>query len=111
MNLIYRILLNALGLLIIAYYIPGITVDGVYVAIISAIVLGILNAVVRPVLFVLTIPITILTLGLFSIVINALLFWFAASFLDGFAVAGFWYALLGSLLLSLISTVGNKLIK
>ena len=66
MKMIYRILLNALALLVIAYYIPGITVSGVYIAIVAAVVLGVLNAFVRPILFVLTLPITIITLGLFT---------------------------------------------
>ena len=73
-------------------------------------VLGVLNAFVRPILFVLTLPITIITLGLFTFIINALLFWFAASFLEGFAVANFWYALLGSVLMSLVATISSKLV-
>ncbi|MAQ59119.1 hypothetical protein CL638_01725 [bacterium] len=111
MNIILRILLSALTLLVIAYFVPGIAVDGVYIAIIAAIVLGILNAVVRPVLLVLTLPITLLTLGLFAFVINGLLFWFAASFLEGFSVSGFWTALMGSLLMTLASMLSNKLLK
>jgi len=110
MQLILRILFNALGLLLIAEFIPGITVAGIYPAIIAALVLGILNAVVRPILFILTLPITLLTLGLFSLVINAGLFLFAASFIDGFGVENFWYALLGSLLMSIVSTIGSKFI-
>lgn len=105
-----RVLFNALGLILIAEFVPGINVDGFYAALIAAIVLGILNAIAKPVLLVLTLPITIITLGLFALVINALLFLFAASFLEGFSVDGFWYALLGSLLMSLVSTVGNKFI-
>lgn len=111
MNLIVRILLSALALLVIAYYVPGIMVDGVYIAIIAAVVLGILNAVVRPVLLLLTFPITFLTLGLFAFVINALLFWFAASFLEGFSVSGFWPALLGSVLMTVAGALSNKLLK
>lgn len=110
MNMIYRILLSALALLIIAYYVPGIYVDGIYIAIVAAVILGILNGIVRPVLLLLTFPITFLTLGLFAFVVNAVLFWFAASFIDGFSVDGFWYALLGSLLMSLASAVSNKLL-
>jgi putative membrane protein len=110
MQLIVRILFSALGLLLIAEFVPGITVNGLYPAIIAALILGILNAIVRPVLFILTLPITILTLGLFSFVINAALFLFVASFIDGFAVEGFWYALLGSILMSIISTIGSKFI-
>jgi putative membrane protein len=105
-----RVLFNALGLILIAEFVPGINVDGFYAALIAAIVLGILNSIAKPILLVLTLPITIVTLGLFALVINAALFLFAASFLEGFSVDGFWYALLGSLLMSLVSTIGNKFI-
>lgn len=110
MKLLIRILLNALGLLIIANLIPGIVVDSFYAALIAAIILGILNAVVRPILILLTLPITILTLGLFALVINASLFLFAASFIQGFSVANFWYALLGSLLMSIVSTASSRFV-
>lgn len=109
MNVIVRVLLSALILLVIAYYIPGIYVESVYIAVIVAIMLGILNAVVRPVLIVLTLPITLLTLGLFTFVINALLFWFAASFIDGFVVEGFVSALIGSILMSVAGTISSKI--
>ena len=110
MTIILRLLWNALGLLLIAQYVPGITIDSVYTAIIAAIILGLFNAVLKPLLIVLTLPITLLTLGLFALVINAALFLFAASFIEGFAVASFWYALLGSLLMSLVSTIGSHFI-
>jgi putative membrane protein len=108
MTLILRLLFNALGLLLIAELVSGIKVDGLYIAVIAAIVLSLFNVVIRPILLVLTLPITIITLGLFSFVINAGLFFFAASFIEGFAVDNFWYALLGSLLMSVISTIGNR---
>jgi|AntRauTorcE11897_2_1112592.scaffolds.fasta_scaffold02099_7 putative membrane protein len=110
MNLIYRLLFNTLGLIVIAEFIQGIEIDGFYAALIAALVLGVLNTIVRPILFVLTLPVTILTLGLFAFVLNAGLFLFAASFIEGFAVANFWYALLGSVLMSLISTMGSRFI-
>lgn len=110
MTIILRLLWNALGLLLIANYVPGITVDSIYTALIAAIILGLFNAVLRPILIVLTLPITLVTLGLFALVINAALFLFAASFIEGFAVASFWYALLGSLLMSLVSTIGSHFI-
>jgi putative membrane protein len=110
MKLITRLLLTALVLLIVAEFIPGITVDGFYPALIAAIVLGLLNLIVRPILFVLTLPITILTLGLFMFVINATLFWFAATFIDGFGVSTFWHALLGSLIVSAASALAQKYI-
>jgi len=110
MSIIYRLLFNTLGLLLIAEFIEGIEIDGFYAALIAALVLGVLNVFIRPVLFILTLPITILTLGLFTFVLNAFLFLFAASFLQGFAVSSFWYALLGSVLMSLISTIGSRFI-
>lgn len=108
MTIIMRVLFNALGLLLIANLIPGIIVSNFYAALIAAIILGVFNAILKPILLILTLPITILTLGLFSLVINATLFLFAASFIEGFEVESFWYALLGSLLMSIVSTIGNK---
>lgn len=106
--MIIRLLFNALGLLLIAELISGITVVGLYPAIIAAVVLGILNLIIKPILLILTLPITIVTLGLFAFIINASLFLFAASFIEGFEVQNFWYALLGSLLMSVISALGNR---
>ena len=108
MYILSRILLGTFALLVTAYLVTGIEVDGLYVAIITAVILGLLHAVVRPILFVLTLPITIITLGLFHFVINAGLFMFAASFIDGFSVSSFWTALLGSLLVSVINTIGSR---
>jgi putative membrane protein len=103
-----RILITAFALILVAKFIPGITVTGLYPALIAALILGILNVLVRPILVILTLPITLLTLGLFIFVINALLFWFVASFVDGFKVDGFIPALLGSLIVSIVSSVINK---
>lgn len=111
MKFIARFLLSVLVLLVMSEYIDGISVDSLYSAAIAVGVLGLLNAVVRPVLIILTLPITIITLGLFTFVINAALFLFAASFLAGFTVSGFWVALLGSLILTVVSTIGAQLIK
>lgn len=111
MKLLTRILLVAVVLLVVAELFPGIHISGVSTAIIAAVILGLLNAVVRPVLIILTLPVTVLTLGLFLLVINALLFWFAASFLDGFDVSGFWAAFFGSLVVSVASSIGNRFIK
>lgn len=110
MNILVKVLLNALILLMVAYLVPGIVVASVYTAIIAAVILGLLNAVVRPVLVVLTLPITLITLGLFTFVINAALFLFAASFIEGFSVSSFWVALLGSFLVSIFSSVASKLL-
>ncbi len=108
MTILLRILWNALGLLAIAYFIPQISIESFMVAVVVAVVLGLLNAVVKPVLLILALPITLLTLGLFSFVVSAALFFGAAEFIEGFAVESFWYALLGSILMSLISTIGSK---
>lgn len=110
MKIILKILIGALALLGVAYLIPGVEVTSFYTALIVSLILGLFNVTVRPILFVLTLPITVLTLGLFIFIINALLFWFAASFIDGFNVTGFIPALLGSLLVSVATTVANKLL-
>lgn len=111
MYLITRVLFSALVLLLIEYIIDGVTVSNVYIAIIAAVALGLLNAVVRPILVLLTLPVSIVTLGLFVFVINAALFMFAASFIQGFEVAGFWPALWGSLIMSISGVIGGKYIK
>lgn len=110
MKIILKILIGALALLVAAYYVPGVSIDGFYIAAIAAVILGVLNFIARPILIILTLPITLLTLGLFIFIINAALFAFAASFIQGFSVDGFWAALLGSLLVSIVTTIGNKLI-
>ncbi len=110
MTIICRVLITALALMLCAYLIPGIAVENIYVALIAAVVLGLLNLVARPILVVLTFPITLLTLGLFIFVINAAIFWFTASFIDGFEVAGFIPALVGSVVVSLVSTLGNHFV-
>ena len=96
-------LVNALALIAVAYLLPSITVSSFTSALIAALVLGLVNAVIRPVLVVLTLPVTIITLGLFIFVINALLFWLVGSILDGFRVQGFGGALIGSILFSIVS--------
>jgi putative membrane protein len=105
MKLIVRWLLLAAALLLVAYVYPGVAVKSFGAAMIAAFVLGLLNTVVRPLLVLLTLPVTLLTLGLFLFVINALMFWAAASLLDGFSVNGFGAALIGSLIYSLCGMV------
>lgn len=107
-SLLTRLLAVIVALLLASRYVPGISVDDLYSAFIVALVLGVLNLVVRPILFVLTLPITILTLGLFAFVLNALMFWFAGTFVDGFTVVGFVPALLGSLLVSVVSSLAQS---
>lgn len=100
MQLILKWLLSALALLAVTYLYPGVQVTSFGSALIAAAVIGLLNMVVRPVLVVLTLPVTIVTLGLFLFVINALMFWAASGLLAGFHVNGFGAALLGSLIYS-----------
>ncbi len=107
-SVLTRIVVTAFALILVAEFIPGIRIDSVFTALIAAGVLGVLNTLVRPILVILTLPITLLTLGLFIFVINAVLFWFVASFLDGFTVSGFWPALWGSLVVSIVSALVNK---
>ncbi|CAM5186164.1 Membrane protein OS=Castellaniella defragrans (strain DSM / CCUG 39792 / 65Phen) OX=1437824 GN=BN940_02391 PE=4 SV=1 [Castellaniella denitrificans] len=97
-------ILNAVALLVVAYVLPGITVASFGSALIAALVLGLLNAVVKPLLILLTLPLTIVTLGLFLLVLNALVFWFAGSILKGFQVDGFWWAVIGAIVYSIVST-------
>lgn len=103
-------ILNAVSLLVVAYLLPGITVASFGSAMIAALVLGLLNTIVKPVLMFLTLPITIVTLGLFLIVINALVFWFAGSILKGFEVDGFWWALIGAVVYSIVSSLFARLL-
>lgn len=105
MKIIVRWLLLAAALLLVAHLYPGVTVKSFGTAMIAALVLGLLNTLVRPLLVLLTLPVTLITLGLFLFVINALMFWAAAEVLDGFGVAGFSAALIGSVLYSLCGMV------
>jgi len=110
MELILVWILNAVALLIVAYLLPGISVASFGAALIAALVLGLLNTLVKPFLILLTLPITVVTLGLFLIVLNGLVFWFAGSILKGFQVAGFWWALGGAVVYSLVSGLLSRLL-
>ena len=103
MRLILLWILNAVALLAVAYLMPSIHVASFGAAMLAALLLGLVNAVVRPLLLLLTLPVTLLTLGLFIFVISGLMFWLAGSMIEGFAVDGFWSAVLGSLLYSVVS--------
>ena len=103
MRLLIVWLINAAALFALPYLMSSIKVDSPVTALIAALVLGLINTFIRPVLVLLTLPATLLTLGLFIFVINGLLFWFVASFIEGFRVAGFWSAVLGAILYSIIS--------
>jgi putative membrane protein len=100
-------LITAVSLLITAYFIPGFHLRSIVAAIIAAAVIGLVNAFVRPVLSLLALPITLLTLGLFSFVLNALTLWLASAFSPGFEINGFIPALIGSLVLSVVSGLLN----
>ena len=106
--LLLRWVLNAGALLLVAYLYPGVIVESFFAALVAALVLGLINAFVRPILVFLTLPVTILTLGLFLFVLNALLFWLVAETVQGFRVTGFVAALIGSILYSLITLVTSK---
>lgn len=97
-------IINAVALLAVGYLLPGVTIDGFGSALIAALVLGFINSIIRPIFIILTIPLTIVTLGLFLVVINALLFWLAGSIFSGFSVNSFWWALFGALIYSIISS-------
>lgn len=111
MKLILTWLLAACALLVVAYLYPGVQVQSFTSALIAAAVIGLFNVVLRPILVILTLPVTIVTLGLFLFVINALLFWAASGVLNGFQVNGFWAALLGSLIYSVLMLVVNTALR
>ena len=105
LSLLVRWIVNAAALLLVAYLYPGVQVENFFAAAVAALVLGLINAVVRPILVILTFPVTLLTLGLFLFVINALLFWLVAEIVPGIRVSGFLAALIGSLLYSVITLI------
>lgn len=109
MSILIRLLINTLAILLVAYLVPGVFVAGFYTALIVALVLGILNILVKPLLILLTLPITLITFGLFTLVINALLFWFSGTFIKGFYVEGFMAAFLGALIVAIAGWIGHKM--
>jgi putative membrane protein len=108
--LLARWAVNAAALLLVAYLYPGVSVASFFAALVAALILGLVNAVIRPILIILTLPATLLTLGLFIFVINALLFWLVAEIVQGFQVTGFGAALLGSILYSVITLISSWLL-
>lgn len=104
MNIILRIIITAVVAFALSYVLSGVRLDSFVTALILAVVLGLLNLIVKPVLVILTLPITIFTFGLFLFVINALIILLAAKFVNGFRVDGFWWAMLFSLLLSVLTS-------
>jgi putative membrane protein len=103
LRLLVTWILNALALLVLPYVIPSIEVTSFLSALVAALVLAFINTLIRPVLVLLTLPVTLLTLGLFIFVINGLLFWFVGSFVRGFEVGGFWSGVFGAIVYSIIS--------
>lgn len=103
-------LINTLALIAVAYLMPSITVSSFASALIAALILGLVNAVIRPILVLLTLPVTILTLGLFIFVLNGLLFWLVGSFVEGFVVRGFWAGFIGAILFSVVSWILSALV-
>jgi putative membrane protein len=110
MRLVALWIINAVALLVLPYVFSSINVDSFFTALLVAVVLGFVNAVIRPILILLTLPATILTLGLFIFVINGLLFWAAGSFLPGFHVDGFWAGVFGAIVFSAISWALSSLL-
>ncbi|MEW6546942.1 MAG: phage holin family protein [Bacillota bacterium] len=109
-SLLRRWLLNAVGLLILPYIVAGIEVRGIWAAVLAAAVLGLVNALVRPFLLLLFLPLNLLTLGLFTLVLNALLLWLVAALVPGFSVSGFLAALVGALVLTVVSGLASWLV-
>ena len=110
MRLVVVWFINAVALFALPYVFPWVSVDTFWTALLAALVLGLINTLIRPVLVVLTLPVTVLTLGLFIFVINGLLFWWVGSFVDGFRVGGFWSGLFGAIVYSLISWLLSSLL-
>ena len=109
MEFLGRLIISTLAVLVTSYLMPGVHIDGVLTALLVAAVLSLLNAVVKPVLVILTIPITLFTLGFFLLVINAVMILLAGKLVQGFHVDGFWIAFFFSLVLSLVNSVFNSL--
>jgi putative membrane protein len=109
MRFLFRLLINVVAILIIAHILPGlIRVDGFLAALVAALLLGIVNTIIRPILVILTFPLTLLSFGLFLLVINGLMLWLVSALVSGFHVSGFWGALFGSILISIVSWILSK---
>ena len=111
MTFIARLLMNMAAILLMAHVLPRVIwVDGLFAAFIAALLRGIVNAILRPILVFLTLPLTLLTFGLFLLVINGLMLWLVATFVKGFHVNGFWGAVFGSILISIVSWVLSRIL-
>lgn len=110
MNLLIKLLITTVLIVVIAHFFPGISVDNFSTALVVAVVLGLLNVFIKPILVLLTIPATILTLGLFLLVINAVIIMLGDYFVSGFHVNGFWTAFIFSIILSVLQSILNKIL-
>jgi len=111
MNILVRWLITTFAIIVSAYILPGITVVGLSTALLAALVLGLINVFLKPILIILTLPINIITLGLFTFVINAALVLLTARLVPGFEVAGFWWALLFSLIVSIVTAGLHSIVR
>jgi putative membrane protein len=111
MHFLIRVVVNAVALLVVAYFLPGVSVTGFTGALIAALVLGVVNAILRPILVILTLPIQILTLGLFTLVINGVLFYWVGHMGIGLIVNGFWPAFWGAIVLGVVSWLLSSLLR
>lgn len=110
MSIIINWVISAIAIIITGYLLPGVHISGFGTALVTAVVLGIINAFIKPVLILLTLPVNILTLGLFTFVINALIILLVSNLVSGFKVDGFWWALLFSIILSIVNSVFQKIV-
>jgi putative membrane protein len=111
MHFLIRLIVNAVALMIVAYFLPGVSVTGVVGALVAAFVLGIVNAILRPILIILTLPIQIITLGLFTFIINGVLFYWVGHWGIGLIVNGFWPAFWGAIVLGIVSFLLSSLLR
>jgi len=109
-SLFIKLLITMAALLITAYILPGMYIDGLFAGFVAALILGLANIIVKPIFIILTLPLTIMTLGLFLIVINGLMLWMSAAIVPGFFITGFWNAIFDAILLSIVTWFLNGLL-
>lgn len=109
-GLLAKLLITMVALFVTAYIIPGMSIEGIFAGFVAALILGVVNVVIKPIFIVLTLPLTILTMGLFLLVINGLMLMLAAALVPGFMVAGFWSAVFGAILLSIVTWFLNSIL-
>ena len=109
-TLLVKWLVSALAILFVGNFLRGIHVPDFTIALVVALVLGIVNAIIRPILLIVTLPINILTLGIFTFILNGFMLWLVDFFLEGIVIDGFWWAVIGAIVISTLSMIGNRLI-